>query len=64
MKIDENLAHKIKSISDDDLFFSSIFTLRASPPEADKPEACMPFGLQLTAPTLLKARNSALWLRL
>jgi hypothetical protein len=56
MKIDENLAHKIKSISDDDLFFSSIFTLRASPPEADKPEACMPF--------VLKARNSALWLRL
>jgi hypothetical protein len=54
MKIDENLVNKRKKrvytksyrhifyssgISDDDLFFSSIFTLRASPPEADKPEA-------------------------
>jgi hypothetical protein len=28
-------------------FISLIFTLRASPPEADKPEASMPCGLRL-----------------
>jgi hypothetical protein len=65
MKIDEKLVYNEKkqvyanSCSfifnpsgkpDDDLFFSSIFTLRAS--------------RKLSYAALLKARNSALWLRL
>jgi hypothetical protein len=65
MKIDENLVNRRKKrvyaksyrhtfypngISDDDLFFSSIFTPRAS--------------RRLASASLLKAGNSALWLRL
>jgi hypothetical protein len=61
MKIAENLVNEGKKrvyaksyrhpfypngISDDDLFFSSIFTYRASPPEADKQEAYICFVIK------------------